>query len=116
MSLENHFEVPEEVRISFINDFILGRLPHEMRGPAGLRVVGVVKSYVGCDLDVISILTYAAEQNRFDEFVRKLEEYHQKHLQYVSPEARRNVEVPGARAVKTFFLSCYDTLGISSHH
>ena len=68
--------------------------------------------YEGQDLNALSVLAYAAERGRFDEFLEKLEKHYEESLGYVHPEARRVAQIPGAVRAENFFIKCYESLGI----
>jgi predicted unusual protein kinase regulating ubiquinone biosynthesis (AarF/ABC1/UbiB family) len=112
MSLDTCFIVPEEARTAFIDDNIVGKLPEDSRESAKDKAIRIVNDYVGQDLNALSVLAYATERGRFDEFVEKLEGHYQESLQYVHPEARRIARVPGAVRAEAFFLNCYKSMGI----
>ena len=112
MSIDTCFIVPEEARIAFIDDNIIGKLPEDSRESAKDRATKIVNDYVGQDLNALSVLAYASERGRFDEFAERLEGHYQESLQYVHPEARRIAQVPGAVRAEAFFLDCYNSIGI----
>ena len=111
MSIDTCFMIPEEVRTTFI-EHIVGKLPEEVRESAKSRATKIVTDYVGQDENALSVLAYAAEQGRFDEFAKKLEEHYQENLQFVHPEARMNTQFPGVVRAERFFLECYESMGI----
>ena len=74
------YQVPEEARTTFIEKNILGKLPVIERESAEPRATSIVESYVGADMDALSILSYAADQDRFDEFAEKLEQHYKDNL------------------------------------
>ncbi len=78
------------------------------------RVKSIVISFVGRDMDALSVLALAAEKGKFEEFAERLEQYYKENLQYVHPEARRMAQVPGAIRAEAFFLNCYESLGIKA--
>lgn len=112
MSLDDQFETKKTVRELFISTNIVGKLPKEKQDTAKEKVSDMIRNYAGRDVDALSVLGYAAEQNRFDEFMQKLESHHETSLRYVHPAARRILNVPGAQRAEFFFLDCYKELGI----
>ncbi|HJX05537.1 MAG TPA: hypothetical protein VJ461_02420 [Candidatus Nanoarchaeia archaeon] len=112
MSLDEFFEVTEEGRITFIEKNILGKLPEDIRESVKPRVLKIVNDYVGRDGDALSVLAYAAERGRFEEFAKKLEENYKENLCYVHPEARRILELGGAFRTEQFILDCYKEMDI----
>ncbi|MBR9683124.1 hypothetical protein GOV03_01135 [Candidatus Woesearchaeota archaeon] len=115
MSIENYFEVPEGARTIFI-DGIVGELPRSVRESSKERAIKIVDKYEGQDINALSILAYAAERGRFDEFAEKLEEHHQKNLCYVLPEARSGTPVlRGAARAAIFFVDCYKSMKIEPY-
>jgi hypothetical protein len=112
MSIEDCFEVKEKIRNEFMEENIVGLLPEEIRESSRQRAQKIINNYVGVDRDAISILAYAAERNRFDEFAEKLEKHYKDSLEYVHPEARRIKQIPGAVRACVFFIDCYKELGI----
>ena len=112
MNLDTCFIVEEEARTAFVDDNIVGKLPAAIRKSAKERSTKIVNDYVGQDLNALSVLAYAAERGRFDEFAEKLERHYQKNLNYVHPEARKIASHPGAVRAEEFFLDCYKAMGI----
>ena len=112
MALESFFEVPEDKQKIFIDKNIIGLLPEKERGDGEVRAVRIVNDYMGADRDALSILAYATEQGKFDEFAGKLETHYKDNLIKVHPEARRVKAVPGAMKAAAFFVQCYQELGI----
>ena len=112
MNLDTCFIVEEEARTAFVDDNIVGKLPAAVRKSAKERSTKIVNDYVGQDLNALSVLAYAAERGRFDEFAEKLERYYQKNLNYVHPEARKIASHPEAVRAEEFFLDCYKAMGI----
>jgi len=112
MGLDACFEIEAEKRVAFINDKIVVKLPNDIKERARETANKIVNNYVGRDMDALSILFYAAEQGRFDEFADRLEKHYKESFQFVHPEARRVADVPLARVAQGFFLRCYQDLGI----
>jgi len=112
MSIDSCFEVPESVRTSFIRENVGGYITEEQLETSIKRAEAIVNAYAGRDMDALSVLAYAAERGRFDEFAQKLDEHYQESLQFVHPEARRLAQIPGAIRAEQFFLECYQDLGI----
>ncbi|MBI1968812.1 hypothetical protein HYS49_02780 [Candidatus Woesearchaeota archaeon] len=112
MSIDTTVEVSERVRDGFLEENIAGKLPVEQRTSAIERARSIIEGYKNREIDALSILAYAAEQGRFDEFAKRLEEHYKNNLQYVHPEARKTAQVPGTLRAEIFFLECYGTLGI----
>jgi len=108
----NVYEVNEEGRETFIDDGIVSLLPENDRDNARVRATNIVRNYVGRDTDALSVLAYAAERGRFDEFAELLEAHYEESLSRVHPEARKVLGVPGATRATQFFLNCYQSLGI----
>ena len=113
MNLETISLVPERVRTVFIEGSITGKLPEDLRERAKERATEIVNYYVGQEVNALSVLAYAAEQGRFDEFAERLERHYQESLQYVHPSARRIAGVPGVLRAEEFFLGCYQSMGVS---
>ena len=76
------------------------------------RAIKIVESFVGRDVDAISVLGYAAERGKFKEYAEKLEQHYEENMKYVHPEARRISQIPGAVRAERFFLNCYHEMGI----
>ncbi|HLC97212.1 MAG TPA: hypothetical protein VJC21_00305 [Candidatus Nanoarchaeia archaeon] len=112
MGTDTYMEVPEGIRNVFLEENIAGKLPSEQRDSAKERARNIIEDYKSREIDALSILAYAAEQGRFNEFAKRLEEHHKINLQYVHPEARRTVQVPGTLRAERFFVECYGALGI----
>ena len=112
MSIDTCFQVPKEARTTFIEKNIAGKLSLAVRDSAIQRATKIVNNYVGLDLNALSVLAYAAERGKFDEFANKLEEHYKSSLTYVHPEARRVAQIPGAFRAELFFLECYKDMGI----
>lgn len=112
MSIDTYFMISEEERIAFIDKNIVEKLPEDVREGVKIRATKIVTDYIGQDVNALSVLAYAAERGRFDEFARKLEGHYQENLQYVHPEARRIGQVPGAVRAEIFFLDCYKSMEI----
>jgi len=91
---EEDFLIEEGVRTPYIDENIVGKLPEDVRESAKERVIKIVNNYAGQDLNALSVLSYAAERGRFDEFAGKLEGHHQENLQFVHPKARRLEGIP----------------------
>ena len=116
MALEDCFEIGTEVRERFITGNILTKVPEEEREGVGVRTRTIVENYVGLDIDVLSILTYAVERGVFDTYAQKLEKHYEESLAFVHPEGRRSQEIPGAFRAHQFFLRCYEELGVKNSH
>ena len=112
MGVEECFEVKKEARTVFIDNNIVARLPKNIREAAKQRATEIVDAYVGQDVNALSVLAYAAERGKFDEFAAKLEAHYSESLKYVHPEARKIAQIPGAVRAERFFLECYQALGI----
>ena len=111
MERKNYFEIKEEARTKFIDDLV-SNVPEGSRIKTREASIQLIKSYEGADMDALSILYYAAERGRFDEFAEKLSIYFVENLSFVHPMARRIAEVPGAVRAVNFFLDCYTKMGI----
>jgi len=112
MNKDEISQVLEEGRKHFIEESILSRLPEDQRDSANQRATKIINDYLGREVDTLSVLAYAAEQGRFEEFATKLEGHYKENLQYVHPSARRLGSIPGARRAEVFFLDCYQALKI----
>ena len=112
MGLDACFEIELVLRDRFISDNVVAHLPEAERTEARRRAMAIVSNFVGTDRDALSILGYAAERGRFDEFAGKLEEHYGSSLSYVHPDARRLAVIPGAVRAAQFFLRCYEEMGI----
>lgn len=112
MSIDNLFEVMETDREVCVQYRIGANVPKESREAVMKRASNIVIQYEGRDRDALSVLAEAAEKGRFEEFARKLEDYHKRNLQGVDPRARRLANMPEAIKVEKFFRDCYQTLGI----
>ena len=112
MSLDTYFVIPEKVRTDFIDDNVIKKLLKDSRQSAKKRVIKIVNNYAGQDLSALCVLSYAAEQGRFEEFAEKLERYYKENLKYIPPEARRIAQFTEAFQSEVFFLKCYKILGI----
>ena len=116
MSGDLYFELSEDYRTRFIDSRIVEKLPRDSRQSAKERATSIVDIYVGRDSDALSILSYAAERGRFDEFAGKLEQQLRENLGFVDPEIRRFAEIPDVGKAQVFFLQCYEELGIQSRN
>jgi|SRR3989344_2502682 len=112
MSIDKKFEVPKPAREIFIKQNIADKLPEEQRKSASSRANKIADNYVGRDLDALSVMGYAAEQGKFEDFAARLEKQLTENLQYTHPEARQNQHVPSAARADRFFLACYTELGV----
>ncbi len=110
--VDSDFQVSQDKRGPFLRDNILAHLPSHARDAANQRAVRIVDNYVGQDLNALSVLAYAAEKGRFDEFAARLEGHFHNSLQYVHPRARRLPDIPGAVRAEMFFVGCYKDLGV----
>ena len=113
---DKYFEISKANRTDFIDRRIVAALPETDRTAAKERTTTIVDSYVGRDSDALSILKYAAEQGKFDEFAGKLEDICRDHLSFVDPEIRRWLEISGTRRSHELILNCYKELGIKSRN
>ncbi|MBI4151809.1 hypothetical protein HY496_02460 [Candidatus Woesearchaeota archaeon] len=105
------FETSEQSRTEFINDHVAAKLPWLARAAASEKATKIVNDYCGHDVNALCILSYAAGQGRFDEFVEKLEAHYLENLQYIAPHARQEV-MPGTIQTELFLVDCYASLGI----
>lgn len=112
MSTGTCFEIAEEQRAAFIDNNIIANLHEDDKEAARERTKRIVNNYEGRDVDALSVLAYAAEQGRFDEFAGKLEEHYRDSLEYVHPNARKVARIPGAVRAEVFFTDCYIELDI----
>jgi hypothetical protein len=107
------FLVPEERRKRFIEENIVALFPEAERAAIRERVETVVNNYRGQDLNAMSVIKYALDKGRMEEFLGKLQKNFEDYLQYVHPEARRNFSVRGSVTTENFFLQCYKELGVT---
>jgi len=107
MPTERYFQYPEEKRLPYIERSILTKFPEEKRKAVTGRVVQIVENYEGHDINALSVLTYAAEKGRFDEFALKLENFYQQDLQFKDPAQR---EIIRDYKAEEFFQACYRDL------
>jgi hypothetical protein len=112
MSLEDNFKVPEHIRSKIIDRYIIPEINIDNKDDTRKRIFSVLESYSGCDSNVLSILTCAAENKRFEEFIKKLENYYEEHLRNVSPNASKTYKIPEVVKTENFFLECYKSLGV----
>ena len=111
MSLDECFEIGSVAREGWIKEFV-AKLPDGERAEGMRRASTIATNYVCTYMDALSIMSYAAEIGRFNEFAGKLEQHYKESLQYVHPQARRVVIIPGAVRATQFFLNCYNEMGI----
>jgi len=112
MSLEQLFQMDEKVRTPFIEKHVAGKVPAEQYEVVKERATKITTMYAGFDIDAMSILAFAAERSRFDEFAEKLERNYRDELQYVHPEARRSRLLSGSVKTLQFFQTCYQAMDI----
>lgn len=110
MSPERHFQIKEEKqRKGFIEQFIVYPFPPEKQDDVRTRVNKIVNDFEGRDVDALSILSYATDQGRFEEFAGQLEGFHEETFQYLHPRTKE----PGVHnGVELFFIRCYTSLGV----
>jgi hypothetical protein len=108
----DNFAIPERSRTTFIDNRIVEKLPPASRTGARERATRIAESYEGQDAHALSVLAYAAERGKFDEFAGKLERHFDESLGYVHPEVRRDPRVPSVVQTAAFFRACYTSLGI----
>ena len=107
------FDIPDETkRTSFIDRNIIIHLPEGRRAEAKTSVARLVTNYEGRDVDVLSVLCYAAEGGKFDEYLDRLGVYFRDDMIFIHPDARRLAVIPGAVRAGSFFLACYRDLGV----
>lgn len=106
------FKGTDEDLERLVKKIVLSKIPEEDRESVGKRVNTLLQDYNGREVDVLSIMAYAAEKDRVDEYISKLSEFYKKDLQFVHPEARRNGHVPGALRAEQFVLGCYKEMNI----
>lgn len=114
MSIDAHFQVRETDRVGFIKTNITLILPEEKREVSEQRAIQIATNYQSRDLDALSLLAYAAERGRFDDFAERLEAHYRENLQYVHPSSRKSQRMPRVSITDEFFLECYGELGIKS--
>ena len=105
MSPENPFQDTEKLDV-FINQNITSRLPEAEREGSRETVLEILSNYEGQDLNALSVLSLSATVGRYDEFVDKLNEFHNTTLTHVHPDEREG----GHPKIESFFLQCYDSL------
>ena len=110
------FQVQAGARVSFIENSIVAKLPENERDNAKAGATTIVNCYAGIDVDALSVLAYAAERGKFEEFAEKLEKHYEENLSFVHPDARRLAVVPGAVRAERFFIDCYRKMGIQPLH
>ena len=102
--MPSYFETDEDARNKLIKEAILPHLETDESG----RIIKIVNGYAGVDEAALSILAYAAERGKFDEYAKVLEEHFKNELDTVHPD---NL-VTKRRKTERFFLECYKELGI----
>jgi hypothetical protein len=112
MSLEDNFKVPVPIQLKIIDRYIIPNLKTDDQDPNRKRIFSVLESYTGYDSDVLSVLTCATKKNRFEEFIKKLENYHEEHLREFSLDASKIYKIPETVKTENFFLECYKSLGV----
>jgi hypothetical protein len=112
MSLEDDFQVPRPIQLKIIDRYIIPKLGIDNKDNTRKRIFSVLESYTGHDSDVLSVLTCASDKNRFEEFIKKLENYHAEHLREFSPDASKIYKIPETVKTENFFLECYRSLGV----
>ncbi|MCU0642479.1 MAG: hypothetical protein MUF61_02785, partial [archaeon] len=110
--LDSFFEVPEKDKNRFIDENVAAHVPEEKRAEVKDRTLRIVGNYMGCDIDALSILGYAAERGKFEEYATKLEVHYTENLQFVHPQLRIRPNIPGAQRANAFFVNCYHELGV----
>jgi len=113
MSVDSCFEVSERNRAMYIDAKIVAKLPEDIRTSAKERAAAIVNGYIGRDADALSILAYAAERGRFDEFAQKLEKHLHTNMGFIDPGVRRLAEIAVVGLSERFLLQCYKELGIN---
>ena len=110
MGLETFFEVPEDARNDFISREILAHVPEKEHVHA--RATEIVTDYAGLEISVLSILAFAAQENRFEEFAKRLKDYYSSSsLPRIPPRNRRYPDFPGTRTFD-LFADCFRDLGV----
>lgn len=112
MSGGEFFKALRERRQQAVTDLVLPRISENYRAGLEPRVRRIVDGFEGREADAISVLMYAAERGRTDEFLKKLEGHYEDSLQYVHPEARRDPRIPGALRAEAFIFGCYQEMGV----
>jgi hypothetical protein len=106
-------EIDGEGRRSLIENNIMRHVVSvKEKAIAKIRSEDIVRNYTGRDLEALSILCYAAEKGKFDEYAGKLETHYEKSLQFVLPINRRGSNDPGTVRVEKFIMKCYQELDI----
>ncbi|MBU2441598.1 MAG: hypothetical protein KKA43_04660, partial [Nanoarchaeota archaeon] len=83
LNRERHALVEKDKREEFIDKLIMPALPDYKKAFARPRVSDIVDKFIGRDMDTLSVLQYAAENKRFDEFMDKLEEHYYNNIRCV---------------------------------
>jgi hypothetical protein len=112
MSNEEYFRALREKRQQAVTELVLPRIPEKDRAGLEPRIRGIVERFEGREGDAISVLMYAAEKGRTDEFLQKLEGHYRDSLQDVHPEARRDPRISGALRAEAFILHCYEEMDV----
>jgi hypothetical protein len=104
---------PEARSPEFIKKNIFDKLPKDKLTSVSVKEISdLIEEFKGQDLNAMSVLMYAAEQGKLEDYLGKLRQHYQENLQYVHPDARRLAAMPGAVRAENFFVRCYTELGI----
>jgi hypothetical protein len=112
MENKKRHQIKERVRRKFIKDNILSYMAPENINTTKDRIEEIISAYTGQDRNALSILSYAAEKGRFDEFAERLENYSRLTRSFIHPELRGNQSLNQNPKAEEFFLDCYLALGI----
>jgi len=114
MTLDDHFEISESDRIDFIEEYIVAHILPETKDQIRERAKIITNLYQGKDIAALSILSYAAEKGRFDEFAEKLEAQCKENLGFIHPQHRKHSPPsPAIFRAEMFFLGCYKELDVA---
>ncbi|MFA5176361.1 MAG: hypothetical protein WC413_03845 [Candidatus Nanoarchaeia archaeon] len=110
--VNSYFEIEgKDKREEAIKKLILDNMCQKEAAGLQERIFKIVECFEGRDLDALSVLIHAAEQGKTEEFLKELESHYKDNLQYIHPEARRMITIPGAVRAERFILDLYEKLG-----
>ncbi len=112
---EHEPDVPKEIGnsgLALALDEISKHMPKEKIDEARKRAKAIIIEYSGQDMYAASVLVYAAERGKFDEYARRMEKNFEDDFSYVSPEARGKPGIPGADRTNKFMIGLFKEMGI----
>ncbi|MCL4379793.1 hypothetical protein M1589_04605 [Candidatus Marsarchaeota archaeon] len=112
---DHELDGPREIGKGGLDIALANIAKHMPKGDADAakeRAKAIIMAYSGQDMNAASVLIYAAERGRFEEYAGKLEENFRKDLGFVAPEARGNPMMPGAVRTNKFLIMCFKEMGI----